>query len=190
MKKLTKSGLALLIIVFFASLAPAQERKKDKDRLLKALPTRSVDRDRPARDARPKRQDVRDVRRPADRDVRRRPATNLRPDAARGMMHQQQIKSLQTQIERRKQQFQRNAGELKAIKKIALQEGATKTAAYIDKLLEKKEKQMATELKGPEDRIKNIQAQIEKQAKQRQEQLKKARQKKTDKPTDKDKKDK
>lgn len=176
MKKLTKSGLALLIIVFFASLAPAQETKKDKDR--------------PARVARPKRQDIREVDRGADRNVRRRPATNLRPDAVRGMMHQQQLKSLQTQIDRKKQQFQRYAGELKAIKKIAVGEGATKTAAYIDKLLEKKEKQMATELKGPEDRIKNIQAQIEKQAKQRQEQLKKARQKTTGKPTDKDKKDK
>ena len=154
MKKLTKTGLALVIIVFFASLAPAQETKKGQDR--------------PARDARTKRPDMRDARRPADRDVRRRPATTVRPGAARGMMHQQQIRSLQTQIDRKKQQFERYAGELKAIKKIALQEDATKTAAYIDNLLAKKEKQMASELKVSEDKIKSIHAQIEKQAKQRQ----------------------
>ncbi len=162
------SALALLLTVALtAGILTAQETKKappDRSKGYKAPPQRSVDATKAARAARTKRPDTRDSQRPVRpgprRDMPQRPGTG-RPM----MMQQQQIKALEAQLARKKQAFMEYSGELKAIRKIALEEDAKKTAEYIDKLIARKEKEFKMSVKDTADRTKVVRARIEKQAK-------------------------
>jgi len=124
------------------------------------------------RAARPKRPDTRELREvgPASTAPRAMP-----PELNRSMMQQQQLKVMQDQIARKRQDFDVYAAELKAIRKMALEEKAKKTAEYIDKLLERKEKELAAEVKVSEDRLKQVQEQMEKLAKERAQRLERTR---------------
>ena len=177
MKRLISVSALLLTVALAAGILMAQETKKDPPdgpKGYKAPPQRSVDATRAARAARTKRPDSRDSRRlvrpGTRRDIPQRPNTG-RPM----MMQQQQIKGLEAQLGKKKQAFMENTGELKAIRKIALQEGAKKTVEYIDKLIARKEKEFDMSTKVTADRIKKVREQIEKQAKSQAERYKKTR---------------
>jgi len=174
MKKWISAPALLLTVALAAGILMAQETKKDPPdgpKGYKAPPQRSVDAPKAARTKRP---DARDSRRPVRpgtrRDIPQRPNTG-RPM----MMQQQQIKGLEAQLGKKKQAFMENTGELKAIRKIALQEGAKKTVEYIDKLIARKEKEFDMSTKVTADRIKKVREQIEKQAKSQAERYKKTR---------------
>ncbi len=91
------------------------------------------------------------------------------------MMHQQQIRTLQSRLAGKKQAFTQYSGELKAIRKMALKEGAKKTAEYIDKLIVRKQKEFDMAVKDTDDKTKVIRARVEKQAKEQAEKYKKMR---------------
>ena len=91
------------------------------------------------------------------------------------MMHQRQIKALQSELARKRQAFMEYSGELKAIRKMALEEDAKKTAEYIDKLIARKQKEFDMAVKNTEDRTKEIRARAEKQAKEQAERYEKMR---------------
>lgn len=174
MKRLISVPALLLTVALAAGILMAQETKKDPPdgpKGYKAPPQRSLDATKAARTARAKRPDTRNSRRPGARQDMPR-----RPDMRRPMMmQQQQIKSLETQLARKKQALMEDTGELKAIRKIALQEDAKKTAEYIDKLIARKEKEFEMSVKDTGDRIKKVRAQIEKQAKSQAERSQKMR---------------
>ena len=91
------------------------------------------------------------------------------------MMHQQQIRALQSQLARKKLAFTGYSGELKAIRKVALKEDAKNTVAYIDKLIARKQKEFDTAVKDTDDKTKVIRARIEKEAKEQAEKSQKMR---------------
>lgn len=121
---------------------------------------------------RPKRTDMRELREPGPARTAPR---SMPPELNRGMMQQQQLKVMQDQIAKKRQDFEQYAAELKAIRKMALEEKAKKTADYIDKLLERKEGELAAEVKVSEDRLKQVQEQMENLAKERSQRLERAR---------------
>ncbi len=86
-------------------------------------------------------------------------------------VQQQQIRAMQEQMARKRSDFELYAAELKAIRKMALDEKAKKTAAYVDKILERKEAELAAQLKLDEQRIKQVQEQMEKAAAERARRL-------------------
>lgn len=174
MKRLISVPALLLAVALTAGILMAQETKKDppdQPKGYKALPQRSAEAIKAARDARTKRPDTRDSQRPGPRrDMLQR------PDMGRPMMmRQRQIKGLETQRARKKHAFMQYSGELKAIRKIALKENAKKTVKYIDKLITRKEKEFETSVKDADDRIKKIRAQTEKQNKFQAERYQKMR---------------
>ncbi len=91
------------------------------------------------------------------------------------MMHQRQIRALQSQLARKRQTFMQYSGELKAIMNMAFEEDAKKTAEYIDKLIARKQKEFDMAVKDTEDRAKEIRARAEKQAKEQAERREKMR---------------
>jgi hypothetical protein len=123
--------------------------------------------------------------RPVDpRDARQKPIdTRLLESAPKGMppemlrppMQQQQLMMMQEQMASKRRDFELYSAELKAIRKVALQEKAKKTVEHIDKLLERKEKEFATENKTSEDRVKQMQEQADRAAKERSMRLEKQR---------------
>lgn len=178
MTRLTKSALVVVAVAFFASTLPAQEAETDKSQSVKSPAAKAAQRTK-APAGRQKRADTREARAASARDIRRRPAPTRNPEAMRQMMRQQQLKNLQTRIGQHNSEFQRYSGELNAIKKIAAQEGATKTVAYIDQLIKKKKSETDAKIKESQDKIKEIQAPAnQKQAKERAERLEKLRQEK------------
>ena len=188
MKRLIGVPALLLTVALAAGILMAQETKKDPPdgpKGYKAPPKRSLDATRAARTGRTKRPDSRDSRRPVRPGTRR--DMPRRPNTGRPMMvQQQQIKGLEAQSAKKKQAFMEYSGELKAIRKIAVQEGAKKTVEHIDKLIARKEKDFEASAKVTTDRIKKVRAQIEKQAKSQAERLKKMRESRPTPPKPKD----
>ena len=176
MKRLISVSALLLTVALAAGILMAQETKKDPPDGPKgyiAPPQRSIDATRAARDARFKRPDMRDSRRPVRPGARR--DMPRRPDMRRPMTMQQQIQDLKTQLAKKKQAFRQNSGELKALRKIALQEDAKKTVESIDQLIARKEKRFKWSAKDITNRIKKVQTQIEKQPKSQAERNQKMR---------------
>jgi len=176
MKRWISTCALVLTTALAAGILTAQETKKDPPGQLKGYepPARQgVEAAKAARNARTKRVDTRDAPRPTRPGARRN--MPQRPGAARGMMHQQQIRALQSQLARKKQAFAEYSGELKAIRKVALGEDAKKTVEYIDKLIARKQKEFDTAVKDTEDKTKAIRARVEKQAKEQAEKYKKMR---------------
>lgn len=176
MKRWISTCALVLTIALAAGILTAQETKKDpagRPKGYKPPARQSVEAAKAARNARTKRADRRDARRPARPGARRN--MPQRPGAARGMMHQQQIRALQSQLARKKQAFMEYSGELKVIRKMALKEDAKKTAEYIDKLIARKQKEFDMAVKGTEDKTKEIRARVQKQAKGQAEKYQKMR---------------
>ena len=176
MKRWISTCALVLTIALAAGILTAQEAKKDPPDRPKGYrpPARQgVEAVKAARNARTKRADTRDAARPARPGVRRNRLQG--PGAARGMMHQQQIRALQSQLARKKHAFTEYSGELKAIRKMALEEDAKKTVEYIDKLIARKQKEFDMAVKGTEDKTKEIRARVQKQAKDQAEKDQKMR---------------
>jgi hypothetical protein len=90
-----------------------------------------------------------------------------RDEFARGMMHREQLRGLDRQIEEKRGGHERFVGELKAIKKLALEEKAKKTANRIQELIDKSTGRFNEDIRKLEQRRDNIVEQVEKQAQQR-----------------------
>ncbi len=173
MKRLISVPALLLTVALAAGILMAQGTKKDppdRTKGYKTPPQRSVDAMEAARAKRAKRSGTRDARRPV------RPRAPQRPDMGGPMMMQrQQIKALEAQLARKKRVFMEYSSQLKAIRKIALEEDAKKTAEYIDKLLADKEKEFEMSVKNTADKVREVRVRIEKQAKAQAERYQKKR---------------
>ena len=176
MKRWISTCALVLTIALAAGILTAQEAKKappDGSEGYKPPVRQGVEAAKAARNARTKRADTRDAPRPTRPGARRN--MPQRPGAARGMMHQQQIRALQSQLARKEQAFTEYSGELKAIREVALKEDAKKTVEYIDKLIARKQNEFDMAVKDTDDKKKVILARVEKQAKEQAEKYQKMR---------------
>jgi hypothetical protein len=89
-----------------------------------------------------------------------------RDEFARGMMHREQLRKLDEQINQRRGEHERFVGELKAIKKLALEEKAEKTAKRIQELIDKSTGRFNEDVGKLEQKRDRTREQIEKQAEQ------------------------
>ena len=90
-----------------------------------------------------------------------------REKMARGMLHAEQLRKFDDQIEDKRGRHNRFVGELKAIKELALQEKAEKTAKRLQELIDKSTGQFNEDVRKLEQRRDRIREQVEKQAKER-----------------------
>jgi hypothetical protein len=92
----------------------------------------------------------------------------------RGMAHKEQLRKTNEQIEKRRGEHEKFVGELKAIKKLALEEKAEKTANRIQQLIDKSTGRFNEDIRKLEQKRDRTREQMEKQAEQhmrRREQL-------------------
>jgi hypothetical protein len=87
-----------------------------------------------------------------------------REEMARGMLHREQLRKLDKQLEQRRGEYERFVGELKAIKELALQEKATKTAERLQKLIDIRTGLFNEDVRKMETKRAKIREQVEKQA--------------------------
>lgn len=160
MKRVIKLSVVVIAIISLAGLVFAQEKTD-------AAKKRTQEQMQKARELRSKSAGTRSFRGSGAREPRTRQGASVRPEMARGMMHQQQMRSLQGQLARKKQALKLQKAELEIIKKMAISENATKTAGLIDKMIANKDAEFADETKKAQEKIKGIKEQIEKQAKER-----------------------
>jgi hypothetical protein len=90
-----------------------------------------------------------------------------REEMARGMLHAEQLRKLDDQIEEKRGQHDKFIGELKAIKELALQEKAEKTAERLQGLIDKHTGLFNEDVRKLEQRRDRIREQAEKQAQER-----------------------
>lgn len=90
-----------------------------------------------------------------------------REEMARGMLHTEQLRKLDDQIEEKRGRHNRFIGELKAIKELALQEKAAKTAERIQELIDKHTGLFNEEVRKLEQRRDRIREQAQKYAEER-----------------------
>ena len=87
---------------------------------------------------------------------------------ARGMMHEQQLKAVQKQIDQQRKIHEELVGELEAIKKLAAEEGASKTSERLGRLILKRNNKFAESVKKFEEKREKIREQIKKQEQNRE----------------------
>ena len=87
-----------------------------------------------------------------------------REEMARGMLHREQLRKLDRQLEQRRGEHERFVGELKAIKDLALQEKAAKTAGRLQKLIDIRTGLFNEDVRKLETKRDKIREQVEKQA--------------------------
>lgn len=89
-----------------------------------------------------------------------------RDEFARGIMHKEQLRKTNEQIEKRRGEHEKFVGELKAIKKLALEEKAEKTAKRLQELIDKSTGRFNEDVRKLEQKRDRTREQIEKQAEQ------------------------
>jgi hypothetical protein len=87
-----------------------------------------------------------------------------REGMARGMLHREQLRKLDKQLEQRRGEYERFVGELKAIKDLALQEKAAKTAERLQRLIDIRTGLFNEDVRKLETRRDDIREQVGKQA--------------------------
>ena len=90
-----------------------------------------------------------------------------REEMTRGMLHTEQLRKLDDQIEEKSGRHNRFIGELKAIKELALQEKAAKTAKRVQELIDKHTGLFNEDVRKLEQRRGRIREQAEKYGEER-----------------------
>jgi len=159
MRRYVVSIAVLLMVMTAAGTASAQEGKqKGKGKSKSPLSVQPRGRKTPEELGRRKRV----VGTEAEEKHRRQ-----REEMARGMLHREQLRKLDKQLEQRRGEHERFVGELKAIKELALQEKAAKTAERLQRLIDIRTSLFNEDIRKLEARRDNIQEQVEKQAEAR-----------------------
>ena len=157
MRRYVVSIAVLLMVMTAAGTASAQEEKeKGKGKSKSPLPLLVQPKGRKT---------------PEELGRRKRDGTEVkekhrrgREEMARGMLHKEQLRKLDKQLEQQRGEFERFVGELKAIKDLALQEKAAKTAERLQKLIDIRTGLFSEDVRKLETRRDNIRKQVEKQA--------------------------
>ena len=156
MRRYVVSIAVLLMVVTAAGTASAQEEKqKGKGKSESPLLVQPRGRKTPEELGRRKRV----VGAEAEAEHRRG-----RDEMARGMLHREQLRKLDKQLEQRRGEHERFVGELKAIKELALQEKAAKTAERLQRLIDIRTGLFNEDVRKLETRRDDIRKQVEKQA--------------------------
>ncbi|HIJ70467.1 MAG TPA: hypothetical protein HPP87_03790 [Planctomycetes bacterium] len=156
--RISKVSIAVLVLVIIASASATV--KDDKAERGEKAPL-SV---QPATDKSPEEPGRRKRVSPEEIISQRR---RDREEMARGVLHAEQLRKLDEQIEEKRGLHNRLIGELNAIKELALQEKAENTANRLEELIEKRTNQFDEEISKLEQRRDTIREQVEKQAKER-----------------------
>ena len=90
-----------------------------------------------------------------------------REEMARGVLHTEQLRKLDEQIEEKRGFHNNFVGELKAIKELAVQEKAEKTAKRLQELIDKSTGQFDKDVEKLEQKRARIREQIEKHSQER-----------------------
>ncbi len=159
MRRYVVSIAVLLMVVTAAGTASAQEEKqKGKGKSTSPLLVQPKGRKTPEELGRRKRI----VGAEAEAEHRRQ-----RGEMARGMLHREQLRKLDKQLEQRRGEYERFVGELKAIKDLALQEKAAKTAERLQRLIDIRTGLFNEDIRKMETRRDDIREQVGKQAEER-----------------------
>ncbi len=156
MRRYVVSIAVLLMVMTAAGTALAQEKKeKGKGKSRSPLLVQPRGRKTPEELGRRKRVDG------AEAGAEHR---SRREGMARGMLHREQLRKLDKQLEQRRSKYESFVGELKAIKELALQEKAAKTAERLQKLIDTRTGLFNEDVRKLETRRDNIRERVEKQA--------------------------
>jgi hypothetical protein len=159
MRRYVVSIAVLLMVITAAGITSAQEEKqKGKGKSTSPLLVQPRGRKAPEELGRRKRI----VGAEAEEKHRRQ-----REEMARGMLHREQLRKLDKQLEQRRGEYERFVGELKAIKELALQEKAAKTAERLQKLIDIRTGLFNEDVRKLETRRDDIRKQVKKQAEER-----------------------
>jgi len=159
MRRYVVSIAVLLLVMMVSETAPAKEEKpKGKDKAKSPLLVQPGARKSPEELGRRKRVGSAEAGAERRRD---------REEMARGMLHAEQLRKLDKQLEESHGRHNRFVGELKAIKELALQEKAEKTAERLQELIDKSTGRFNEDIMKLEQRRDRIREQVEKQAKER-----------------------
>lgn len=151
-------SIAILLLVTMASgTAPAKDEKPNR-KAKSPLSVQPVARKAPEELGRRKRVGSTEAEAGRRRD---------REEMARGMLRTEQLRKLDKQLEESRGRHNRFVGELKAIKELALQEKAEKTAKRLQELIDKSTGRFDEDVRKLEQRRDRIREQVEKQAKGR-----------------------
>ena len=157
MRRYVVSIAVLLMVITAAGTASAQEEKeKGKGKSKSPLLVQPKGRKTPEELGRRKR-----VGGAAEAGAKHR---REREGMARGMLHREQLRKLDKQLEQQRGEFERFVGELKAIKELALQEKAAKTAERLQRLIDIRTGLFNEDVRKLETRRDDIRKQVEKQA--------------------------
>lgn len=159
MRRYVVSIAVLLLVMMVSETAPAKEEKsKGKDKAKSPLLVQPGARKAPEELGRRKRVGSAEAGAERRRD---------REEMARGMLHTEQLRKLDEQLEEKRGRHNGFVGELKAIKELALQEKAEKTAERLQELIDKSTGRFNEDVRKLETRRDRIREQVEKQAKER-----------------------
>ena len=160
MRKYVVSIAVLLLVMMVSETAPAQDEKSKgkNDKAKSPLLVQPGARKSPEELGRRKRVGSAEAGAERRRD---------REEMARGMLHAEQLRKLDKQFEESHGRHNRFVGELKAIKELALQEKAEKTAERLQELIDKSTGRFNEDVRKLEQRRDRIREQVEKQAKER-----------------------
>ncbi|MHC5059968.1 MAG: hypothetical protein ACYTFK_02640 [Planctomycetota bacterium] len=158
MKRYLVSIVVLLIVITAAWASAAKEEKpKSKRKAKSALSVQPPGAEAPEFSRR------RRISSAEAREERRME----RNEMARGLLHKEQLKKLDMQIEQKRSEHEKLVGELKAIKKLALEEKAAKTAERLANFIDIQTGLFDENIRQLESKRDNINQQVEKQAQDR-----------------------
>jgi len=157
MRKSTVSIVVLVLALMALGTAQAKnEKPKGKDKAKSPVSVEPAAEKKPEELGRRKRLGGAETARRRDRE-----------QMARGMMRAEQLRKLDEQIEAKRGRHNEFVGELKAIKELALQEKAEKTAERIQKLIDKHTGLFNEDIRKLEQRRDRIREQAQKYSEER-----------------------
>jgi len=158
MKRLTVSIAILLLAMMSLGTAGAKEEKASNKGKKSPISVRPTPNKTPEDLGRRKRVGS------AEAEAERR---REREEGARGMLHAEQLRKIDDQVEDKRGRHNRFIGELKAIKELALQEKAARTAERLQELIDKHTGLFNEEVRKLEQRRDRIREQAQKYAEER-----------------------
>ena len=150
-------SIAILLVVALAAGTVLAEKKKGKGKAEQPILVQPRAKKAPEKLGRRRRMSSEEARAERKRD---------QEAMYRGMAHKEQLRKTNEQIEKRRGEYEKFVGELKAIKSLALEEKAKKTANRIQQLIDKSTGRFNEDIRKLEQKRDRTREQMEKQAEQ------------------------
>ena len=150
-------SIAILLVVALVAGTVLAEKKKGKGKAEQPILVQPRVKKAPEKLGRRSRMSSEEARTERKRD---------QEEMYRGMAHKEQLRKTNEQIEKRRGEHEKFVGELKAIKKLSLEEKAEKTANRIQQLIDKSTGRFNGDIRKLEQKRDRTREQMEKQAEQ------------------------